>query len=489
VNLPPGMPTPRAAGELELREVHCFPMTAQLSLARMGITTLGALCARAELLPFSTQREQLVAAFGLIDETVAGWAADAILEHLHPTIKPTPQPEPEPETPMSKIELVPPRTLELHPEAGLVPEMPADQYKLFLKDVRDKGVQEPIKRLPGTNIIIDGRTRRTAAIDAGLALVPVTDVDLGEEDPVVYMIRVAYLRRQLTHGQRAAYGAKISKRLKEVAAERKKAGAKKGGATAGRGRPKATDSLVADRPQGSPETKPARAPKSRDEAARLSDSSPKAVTAAEKVMEKSPEVFAKLDRGEISLPAAKKAIAEPKPTSGTPFSAIPKFPTDALAPLSGNGIRTVEDLDARVAKMRSERGRGDGIGRFTVLRECGLAQPLVMKVGNVLEGHFAPKAEPKPAKKTESEKPVAVAGGLQPGEKAGIPSSRLHPLDPCPFCGSGDAMLVFGFAEKSGAKTPIEYVRCKGCGATGPKPDKTTKTEEVRAAWNKRTNP
>lgn len=214
---------------------------------------------------------------------------------------------------MSTIHMVSPNELELHPDAGEVLEMSPDQYKEFRKAVKDAGhIREPLKRLRGTKVLIDGRHRRQVAIDLDWPRVPVVDVDLDGEDPVLYMLSSAKDRRHLTPGQRAAQGAKYMARLRKLAKERQKEGGKKGAALAGRGRPKedppAPDRGVAEVTQ----PKPARAPTSRDEAARLSGSSPKAVTAAEKVMEQSPEVFAQLAAGEITLPAAKKATELPK---------------------------------------------------------------------------------------------------------------------------------------------------------------------------------
>jgi hypothetical protein len=329
VNLPPVMPEPKPAGDLELRLVHCFPMAAQLWLRDRGITTLGATVRRAEQQPGATQREQLVAAIH-IDETVAGWAADAILDHLNPGRAPVwPRPEPEPEAPMEKIEYVKPQSLELHPDADLVPEMTAAEYAALLADVKARLViDEPLKRIKGTRTIVDGRHRRRVAIEVGLALVPVLDVELGAEEALAYMVRAADLRRHLDADQRAALGAEYLERLKEKAKERQREGGRKGGAVAGNGRAKDESRVVADRPQPNP------APKSRDQAAALARSTPKKVTAAAQVKAKNPEAFAKVKAGTLSLKDAKRTIEPPNPAAEKEQQAPAKPAPDALAPVS-----------------------------------------------------------------------------------------------------------------------------------------------------------
>ncbi len=102
-----------------------------------------------------------------------------------------------------KIRSVPIGNLKLHPNAALVPEMPADQFAEFLADVKLKGVQKPVETVPGTDTILDGRTRLRGGTEAGLKTLRVVDADLDGDSPIVYMLRRALLRRHLTAGQRA----------------------------------------------------------------------------------------------------------------------------------------------------------------------------------------------------------------------------------------------------------------------------------------------
>jgi hypothetical protein len=109
------------------------------------------------------------------------------------------------------MQRISPKKLTLHPEAGRVPEMPADQYAGFLDDVRERGIQKPVEVLPGTLTVVDGRTRLKAAREAGLPDVPVTEAQIPEkETPLLYMLRAAGMRRHLGTGPRAALAAEIA---------------------------------------------------------------------------------------------------------------------------------------------------------------------------------------------------------------------------------------------------------------------------------------
>ncbi len=105
---------------------------------------------------------------------------------------------------------VDPKTLEIHSDHAAVPEMSPEEYGPFLDSIREHGVRTPLERIPGTLVIVDGRTRHRAAVEAGLPLVPVQDAALAEgESPKLYMLRSAALRRHLTPSQRAIIAAEM----------------------------------------------------------------------------------------------------------------------------------------------------------------------------------------------------------------------------------------------------------------------------------------
>ena len=93
------------------------------------------------------------------------------------------------------------RTLRPHPQAALIPPMPTDQYRAFRDDIARRGIQTPLE-ITAANLVLDGHARLRAAIDLGVAAVPVRIV--APADEVEYMLLACLHRRQLTASQRAA---------------------------------------------------------------------------------------------------------------------------------------------------------------------------------------------------------------------------------------------------------------------------------------------
>ncbi len=102
-----------------------------------------------------------------------------------------------------------PRRLRVHPEAGLVPEMRPGEYSDLLADVRVRGVRVPLEVLG--DVVLDGRHRLRAAVEAGLPRVPVIEADLKGESAAHYVLKAAVLRRHLTDDQRAMMAALFAK--------------------------------------------------------------------------------------------------------------------------------------------------------------------------------------------------------------------------------------------------------------------------------------
>jgi hypothetical protein len=386
----------------------------------------------------------------------------------------------------AKIELVKPESLELHPDAGEVLVMSADQYKEFLAAVKKAGViHEPLKRLKGTRTVIDGRHRRQAAIDAGFALVPVIDIDLGDEDPVLYMLSSATHRRHFTPGQRAAQGAKYLARLKKVARERQREGGRKGGQTAGNGRQKEPSRVVAEGTQPKSDPKPP-PPKSRDEAARLSGSSPKAVTAATKIAEKAPAVFDQLAAGKIELPEAKKAagIAPAKKKADLveqfdrPLSQVADFPAPLAAALELIGIRTEVSLSMRVST--SGKGSHEERIRNVLATAPGTHEAEVERGVNAMLNFLYPSRKKKQQGAVPTELPASRSKNTaeEELEDLGLLPKKEPPAGvlPCPFCGSSKV-------EEKPLLPSMRAMQCRECFARGPE---AAEPSVARERWNKR---
>ena len=236
------------------------------------------------------------------------------------------------------MKLLPTDALVLHPDAALVPQMPKDQYEVFLKDVKARGILVPIELVPGTVTVIEGRTRLRAAKDAGIQMVPTVPADAGQisrDGETVYMIRAAFLRRQLTSGQRAALAVELEKQKAKLARQRKKEGQQKGAEATRQKHAEGFPEKISGKPSS---TRKDRAGEAREEAGKEAGVSGRYVSEAKRIEAKSPEVFAQLKSGEISLPQAVQAIKPPAPTvevDGKPFEQI-----DPMAAAPGKSFHT-----------------------------------------------------------------------------------------------------------------------------------------------------
>lgn len=203
--------------------------------------------------------------------------------------------------------LVPVADLSLHPQAGLVPQMREEEFAEFVADVRERGIKVAIEVEPGTRTILDGRCRWLAAREAELEKVPVIEAPLHGEDPVIYMLRAASKRRQLSDDQRAM----LAVREKEYLAERgKRERAKKGRAKGG----KATSEQQQQRQQErlpddvTGKRSHDRSKESRTKAARSHNVSERKVRQAEQVKKHSPELAEQVLSGEKRLPEAVREV-------------------------------------------------------------------------------------------------------------------------------------------------------------------------------------
>jgi hypothetical protein len=95
--------------------------------------------------------------------------------------------------------------LQPHERANLVPSMQTQEYAELLEDIRRHGIQVPLD-ISG-NTVLDGRHRLLIARELDLRIIPCRQVLLDGESSVVYMLKMALLRRHLTDDQRAATAA------------------------------------------------------------------------------------------------------------------------------------------------------------------------------------------------------------------------------------------------------------------------------------------
>jgi len=179
--------------------------------------------------------------------------------------------------------------LRLHKRSGLVPAMADKEYRAFLIDIADRGLQTPLD-VNAAGVVLDGRQRLRAATELGLASVPVRTVSPANE--IEYMLLAALRRRQLSPSQRAA----LVVELEQVREQRERA-RKRSTANLRQG---ATHAVVA--------TLPPRGERTRETAARLAGVSARTVQDALTVREADSALFERVKAGEVPASVAARRV-------------------------------------------------------------------------------------------------------------------------------------------------------------------------------------
>jgi len=210
------------------------------------------------------------------------------------------------------------KVVEFHEVADIFPLMTGDEFKEFIEDIKINGQKEPILLADGK--IADGRNRYLACRE--LHILPDTKNWDGKGSLISHVISLNFRRRHLTSSQKAAVGAEIEPMLAKEAKQRQV----EAGEKFGENHPQVIDSkskeVVAKMPQPLdlkskevvekiPPAKKQKENKARTHAAKITGSSPRYVSDAKKIKEKSPEVFKEVKSGTINIPDAKKIINMP----------------------------------------------------------------------------------------------------------------------------------------------------------------------------------
>ena len=90
-----------------------------------------------------------------------------------------------------------------HPLAAVVPEMRPGEWRAFLSDIGQRGVQEPLRVAADGSTVLDGRHRLRAARELAIKAVPTAPALCEPGDEAGYMLRAALHRRHLSDDQRA----------------------------------------------------------------------------------------------------------------------------------------------------------------------------------------------------------------------------------------------------------------------------------------------
>jgi hypothetical protein len=181
-------------------------------------------------------------------------------------------------------------SVDFHEVCLAFPLMDDDAFREFCEDIKANGLRNEIVTYQGK--IIDGRNRYNACLAVGVE--PITREWDGKGSLVAYVVSMNLRRRHLDASQRANLAAKLMPQFQGEAAKRKAQAS---------GQPRGTKQSLMEKIPG--ETNEGAA---RDQAARAVGVNPRYVDAAVKIRNEAPELAAKVEKGEITIPQAKKVL-------------------------------------------------------------------------------------------------------------------------------------------------------------------------------------
>lgn len=188
-----------------------------------------------------------------------------------------------------------------HPVTKLFPPMDADAFKALKESIKEYGVKTPVWTYKGK--LIDGRHRWKACQQLGIEC-PTREWK-GKGSLVMFVLQLNLERRHLTKKERGLVAVNMLPLLEREAAARTKAAAKKGGQTAGKGRPKeqAKDSGRARVPSGKATSKP-EAVRATDQAAKATGVSGRYVRNLKKIQKQAPDLIPHVEDDTLTVPQA-----------------------------------------------------------------------------------------------------------------------------------------------------------------------------------------
>lgn len=98
--------------------------------------------------------------------------------------------------------LADPKSLKDHPERGLLPDLPPDDYERLKAELADEGILIPLI-VTDEDVILDGHHRRRAAVELGLDTVPITRLPgLSKDEEIERLLKLNTHRRHLSRAER-----------------------------------------------------------------------------------------------------------------------------------------------------------------------------------------------------------------------------------------------------------------------------------------------
>jgi len=226
---------------------------------------------------------------------------------------------------------------EFHEVANLFPLLQGDEFDDFCQDILENGLLEPIWLHPNGKII-DGRNRYNACQKVGVA--PRYKTWDGQGSLVSFVVSLNLHRRHLTSGQKAALAVELEPFFAAEAKERQVA-------TQLQGKSKDGEPVFGEGKNSLTEKGQAR-----DQAAAAVGANGRYVSDAKRLKREAPQVFEQVKSGEISIPEAKKIVAQPERAYNYKRDERASRPVDIYTPQGYDGCQTpAYALDPLISRL------------------------------------------------------------------------------------------------------------------------------------------
>lgn len=197
---------------------------------------------------------------------------------------------------MNEIEVIEVSKLKPHQKSSeLIPEMYKEEWKDFIKDVKENGIREPLY-INQHNEVLDGRHRLKAAKELNITEVKVKRGTYTEQEAVQFAVDTAINRRNISVEQRLHILLEMDDFIKEL---HKKGVAKRElNLKKGKDSPKVSDELIG---------------KTKDTNQQIADmagSSRAQVGRIKRIKRESPELYKQVVEGEKSIAAANRELGK-----------------------------------------------------------------------------------------------------------------------------------------------------------------------------------
>jgi hypothetical protein len=185
-----------------------------------------------------------------------------------------------------------------HPIAEIFPLLEGDEFDSLVESVRTRGLLNAIWTHPDDGSIIDGRNRERACARAGVE--PRYQTWDGKGSLAAFVVAQNVERRHLTATQKAKLGKALMPLLAAEAKERQQSGKSADGTAGGRGNKTLPKKLGKVSHEG----------EAVEQAAKLAHTNRKYIADLVKIEKEAPEVYAKIEAGDIELPKAKRLLVK-----------------------------------------------------------------------------------------------------------------------------------------------------------------------------------